>query len=139
MTYEQKGTAVYLVVVLVTYGVYLALVLGQLASTPVAEIDYVAPLLWTIGASIVSAIVLRILVEIVRPSESQREDARDRDIRRTADRLGMWPLIAGALGALVLAMLRVDPFWIANALYFGFAAQAVLTSVIALTLYRRGI
>lgn len=139
MTYEQKGTAVYLVVVLVTYGVYLALVLGQLASTPVAEIDYVAPLLWTIGASIVSAIVLRILVEIVRPSESQREDARDRDIRRTADRLGMWPLVAGSLGALVLAMLRVDPFWIANALYLGFAAQAVLTSVIALTLYRRGI
>lgn len=139
MTYEQKGTAVYLVVVLVTYGIYLGLVLGQLGTTPVAEIDYVGPLIWTIGASIVSAIVLRILVEIVRPSESQREDARDRDIRRTADRLGMWPLVAGALGALVLAILQAPHFWIANAIYLAFAAQAVLTSVIALTLYRRGI
>ncbi len=139
MTYEQKGTAVYLVVVLATYGVYLALVLGQFATTPVTEIDYVGPLLWTIGASIVAAIVLRILVEIVRPSESQREDARDRDIRRTADRLGAWPLIAGALGALVLAMLQAPHFWIANAIYLGFALQAVVTSVIALSLYRRGI
>lgn len=138
MTYEQKGTAVYLAVVLVTYGIYLGLVLGQFAHTPVAEIDYVGPLLWTIGASIVSAIVLRILVEIVRPSESQREDARDRDIRRTAARLGGWPLIAGAIGALVLAILLAPHFWIANAIYLGFAAQAVLTSLIALTLYRRG-
>ena len=138
MTYEQKGTAVYLAVVLVTYGIYLGLVLSQLATTPVAEIDYVGPLLWTIGASIVSAIVLRIIVEIVRPSESQREDARDRDIRRTADRLGMWPLVAGALGALVLAIVQAPHFWIANAIYLGFAAQAVLTSLIALTLYRRG-
>lgn len=139
MTYEQKGTAVYLLVVLVTYGVYLALILPAVATTPVAEIGYVAPLLWTIGASIVSAIVLRILVEIVRPSELQRDDIRDRDIRRAAARLGYWPLVAGGIVALLLAILRLDPFWIANVIYLAFVAQAVLTSIIALTLYRRGL
>lgn len=138
MTYEEKGVWVYLVVVLATYGVYLGIVLSQLGTTPVAEIDYVAPLLWTIGASIASAIVLRIIVEIFAPSDKQKADARDRDIDRTGERLGSWPLIAGALGALVLAIVQAEYFWIANALYLGFAAAAVLASVIKISLYRRG-
>lgn len=138
MTYEEKGVWVYLVVVLATYGVYLGIVLSQLGTTPVAEIDYVAPLLWTIGASIASAIVLRIIVEIFAPSGKQKADARDRDIDRTGERLGNWPLIAGALGALVLAIVQAEYFWIANALYLGFAAAAVLASVIKISLYRRG-
>lgn len=139
MTYEERGTWVYLVVVLGTYGVYLGIVLGQLGTTPVADIDYVGPLLWSIGISIASSIVLRILVEMVTPRANQRTDDRDRDISHTSERLGTWPLIAGALGALVLAILRVDYFWIANALYLGFAAQAVVTSIIRIGLYRRGL
>lgn len=138
MTYEEKGVWVYLVVVLATYGAYLGIVLGQLGTTPVAEIDYVGPLLWTIGASIVAAIVLRIIVEIVLPSGKQKADARDKDIDRTGERLGNWPLIAGALGALVLAITQAPYFWIANALYLGFAASAVIASIIKITLYRRG-
>lgn len=138
MTYQERGTWVYLVVVLATYGIYLGIVLSQLGTTPLAEIDYVGPLLWTIGASIASAIVLRIIVEMFTPKASQRTDDRDRDIDRAGERLGSWPLIAGALGALVLAILRVDHFWIANALYLGFALQAVVTSIIKIALYRRG-
>ena len=139
MTYEEKGIWVYLTVTLGTYGVYLAIVLGQLATVPVAEIDYVPPLLWTIGASIVAAIVLRIIVEIVSASETYKADARDRDIKRTGDRLGGWPIIAGAVGALLLALVQADYFWIANAIYLGFAASAVLSSIITVALYRRGL
>lgn len=138
MTYEEKGVWVYIVVVLATYGVYLGIVLSQLASTPIGEIDYVSPLLWTIGASIVAAIILRIIVEIVRPSESQRSDARDREINGTGERIGRWALIGGALGALVLTILGADHFWIANAIYLGFVASAVLASLIKVRLYRRG-
>ncbi|MDH6182209.1 putative membrane protein [Microbacteriaceae bacterium SG_E_30_P1] len=139
MTYEEKGVWVYLVVTLGAYGTYLAIVLGQLAATPVAEIDYVPALLWTIGASIAAAIVLRIVVEMFGPSESQKADARDRDLKRTGDRLGGWPIIAGALGALVLAIVQAEYFWIANSIYLGFAASAVLSSVITIVLYRRGL
>lgn len=138
MTYEQRGTWVYLLVVLGTYGVYLGIVLSQLGTTAAGDIDYVGPLLWSIGISIGAAIVLRILVELLTPKASQRTDDRDRDIARTSERLGVWPLVAGALGALILAILRADHFWIANAIYLGFAAQAVLTSIIRLALYRRG-
>ena len=139
MTYEEKGVWVYLAVTLGAYGVYLAIVLGQLGAVPIAEIEYVPALLWTIGASIVGAIVLRILVEIVGPSDGYTADARDRDLKRTGDRLGAWPLIAGALGAMVLAIVQAEYFWISNAIYLGFVASAVLSSVITLVLYRRGI
>jgi len=139
MTYEEKGVWVYLVVTLGAYGTYLAIVLGQLATVPVADITYVPALLWTIGASIVGAIVLRILVEILGPSDGYKADARDRDVKRAGDRLGFWPVIAGAVGALVLALLQAEYFWIANAIYLGFAASAVLSSIITIVLYRRGL
>ena len=138
MTYEEKGVWVYIVVVAATYGVYLGIVLSQLGTAPVSAIDYVAPLLWTIGASIAAAIVLRIIVEIVTPSEGRRVDTRDREIDNTGERIGRWALIAGALGALVLAITQAEHFWIANAIYLGFAASALLASFVKLRLYRRG-
>ena len=138
MTYEEKGVWVYLVVALGAYGTYLAIVLGQIATVRIADIDYTPALLWTIGASIAGAIVLRIAVEVVGPSDNQSADARDRDVKRAGDRIGFWPIIAGALGALVLAVLQAEYFWIANAIYLGFVASAVLSSIITLVLYRRG-
>jgi len=139
MTYEEKGIWVYLVVAVGAYGTYLAIVLGQVTTVPIAGIDYVPALLWSIGASIVGAIVLRILVEILGPSDSYAADARDRDVKRAGDRLGFWPIIAGALGALALSVVQAEYFWISNAIYLGFVASAVLSSVITLVLYRRGI
>lgn len=139
MTYEEKGTWVYVVAVLATYGAYAAIVLGRLGSAPVAEVDYTAPLLWSIGASVLAAIALRIGVELVRPSESHEADPRDREIDRAGEHVGRWPLIAGAVVALALALTQAEYFWIANALYLGFAASAVLASAVKISLYRRGL
>jgi hypothetical protein len=139
MTYEEKGIWVYLGVVLATYGAYAAIVLSRLGTAPVAEVDYAAPLLWSIGASILSAIVLRVGLEIVRPSESHDADPRDREIDRAGELVGRWPLIAGAVVALALALAQADYFWIANALYLGFVASAVLASVVKILSYRRGL
>ena len=59
MTYEEKGTWVYLVASAAAYGVYLAIIVGRLVSTPVADVPYVAVLLWTTGSSILASIVGR--------------------------------------------------------------------------------
>ena len=140
MSYEEKGTWVYLVVAVVGYTVYLSLVLPQLVSgVPVGDVDYVPVMLWTIGGAIVVTIVLRILVEIVFPSESTKGDVRDRDIDRLGTRVGSSFVVIGALGALVLSMLEAEWFWIANVIYLCFVLSALLESVTRLVAYRRGV
>lgn len=138
MSYEEKGTWQYLLISIAGYVVYLALVLPHLASTPVGELEYVSPMLWSIVGAIVVAIVLRIVVEIVWPSDEHRGDQRDRDIARAGDRVGYAFLVAGAIGALLLAWLEVDWFWIANAIYLGFVVMAVASASVKLVAYRRG-
>ena len=94
MSYEEKGTWVYLVTSAGAYAVYLAIILGRVAGTPVADVSYAAVLLWTAGASIVASIIGRTLVETVSPSDSRRGDVRDRDVSRFgeyASRWFLWP------------------------------------------------
>lgn len=138
MSYEEKGTWVYLTVSVLVYGAYLVIVLDRLAGGEAATIPYVSTLLWAIGASIVASIVGRIVFEIAKPSDSHAGDARDREIDRFGEHIGYWALVAGALGALVMALAEVDYFWIANTIYLGFVASAVISSVSKLVAYRRG-
>lgn len=139
MSYEEKGTWVYLVTSAGAYAVYLAIVIGRVVSTPVAQVSYVPVLLWTIGASIAASIVGRVLVETARPSDSRRADVRDREIYRFGEYVSRWFLVAGAAAALVMAMVKWDYFWIANVIYLGFVLWAIVGSVIKLVAYRRGL
>ena len=139
MSYEEKGTWVYLVASAGAYLVYLAIILGRLLSTPVAEVSYVPVLLWTTGASIAASIAGRVLVETARPSDSRRSDVRDREIYRFGEYASRWFLVAGAAAALVMAMAKADYFWIANVIYLGFVLWAVAGSVLKLVAYRRGL
>ena len=136
MSYEEKGVWVYLVSGALAYGLYVVLLLGQ--GVALVETDYVVPLLVSIGISIGLAIVGRIVLEIAKPSDNYRRDERDREIDRFGDRRGQWFLVAGALGALVLALVDADTFWIANAIYLGFWLWAAVGSVLKLVAYRRG-
>ena len=139
MSYEEKGTWVYLVTSAVAYAVYLAIILGRLRNVPVAEVQYVPVLLWTTGASIVASIVGRVVVETASPSDSRRGDVRDRDVSRFGEYASRWFLVAGAAAALVMAMAKVDYFWIANVIYLGFVLWAVAGSALKLVAYRRGL
>ena len=138
MSYEEKGTWVYLVTSAGAYAVYLAIIVGRLASTPAAEVPYVSVLLWTTGTSIVASIVGRVVIETASPSDSKRADVRDRDISRSGEYASRWFLVAGAAAALVMAMAKVDYFWIANVIYLGFVLWAVAGSALKLIAYRRG-
>jgi hypothetical protein len=139
VSYEEKGTWVYLVTSAGAYAVYLAIILGRLRSVPVAEVPYVPVLLWTTGASIVASIVGRVVVETASPSDSRRGDVRDRDVSRFGEYASRWFLVAGAAAALVMAMVKVDYFWIANVIYLGFVLWAVAGSALKLVAYRRGL
>lgn len=139
MSYEEKGVWAYLVASAGAYLVYLAIVGDRLARTPVAQVPYVAVLLWTIGASVVASTVVRTLIETARPSESRKSDVRDKEIYRFGEYASRWFIVAGAGAALILAMVKVDYFWIANVIYLGFMLWAVAGSVLRLLAYRRGL
>jgi len=131
VSYEEKGTWVYLVTSAGAYAVYLVIVVGRVV--------HVSVLLWTAGASIVANMVGRVAVETARPSDSRRADVRDREIYRFGEYASRWFLVAGAAAAPFMAMARWDYFWIANAIYLGFALWAIAGSVLKLLAYRRGL
>ena len=138
-SYEEKGTWIYLAVAIAGYSFYLSRILPEfLAGTPVDEIDYVPVMLWTIGGAIVASIIARIIIEIIVPSESYKSDVRDKEIDRLGERVGSVFIVIGALGALVLAFVDADTFWIANVIYVCFVLSAILSSVTKLIVYRRG-
>jgi hypothetical protein len=139
MSYEEKRTWVYLVASAAAYGVYLAIVLGRVLRTPVAEVPYVSALLWATGASMVASIVGRTLVETAAPSDSHRSDVRDKEIYRFGEYVSRWFVIAGAAAAFGMAIAKWDYFWIANVIYLGFVLWAVVGSVVKLIAYRRGL
>jgi hypothetical protein len=139
MSYEEKGSWVYLVTSAGAYAVYLVIVLRRLASTPVAEVPYAWVLLWTTVAAVVASTLGRTLVETARPSDSRRADVRDKEISRFGEYVSRWFIVAGAAAGFFMALARWDYFWIANVIYLGFVLWAVVGSAIKLVAYRRGL
>jgi hypothetical protein len=71
-------------------------------------------------------------------SDTTIKDQRDRDIYRLGEYTGQSFVVIGGLAGLILAMLRVDTFWIANAIYLCFVLSALLGSMAKIGLYRFG-
>ncbi len=138
MAHEEKQAWIMAVVTVVTYAVYVTVILGRAGSTPLADVPYAATLLWSIGAAIVAAIVLSIVVAIAAPKEAGKKDQRDREITRFGDHVGNSFVVIGSMSALVMSLLELDHFWIANVVYLTFALSAVLGSVAKIVAYRWG-
>jgi hypothetical protein len=99
-------------------------------------VPYAAALLWTIGGAIATTIVADIVSAIISPKQSRVKDVRDKEIGRLGDRVGQAFVIIGATAALFMAMAGWHRFWIANVIYLGFAASAVLGSLTKVLVYR---
>lgn len=139
MTLEEKRAWITLVVSVVAYATYLAIILGMMSDTPVQDVPYVSALLWTVGVSIVATIAIGILVAIPGGiKESIRKDQRDREIGRFGEYVGQSFVAIGCMAALIMAMLELDHFWIANAIYLCFTLSAILGSVAKIASYRFG-
>lgn len=139
MNYEERVAWVGLVVSIASFAVYLGVLLTRATVTPMPETPYVDAMLWTIGASIVVMIIVSIIVGIITHKDGHETDIRDKQIKARAEFTSRGFLIAGALAALIFALLELDPFWIANVLYLGFFLSALLETVTKIGLYRVGV
>ncbi|MDH2427727.1 hypothetical protein [Sphaerisporangium sp. TRM90804] len=138
MAPEEKRAWILGVVAIVAYAVYVAVVLGRAGDTPLAEVPYQAPLLWSVGGAIAVSIVLNMALGIASPRDAGRKDERDREIHRFGGFIGQSFVVIGGVAALVMAMARLPHFWIANAMYLGFVLSAILQSIAKVAAYRRG-
>ncbi|MBB2913004.1 hypothetical protein FHS43_004299 [Streptosporangium becharense] len=138
MPFEEKLAWIMAGVSTAAYATYLTLLLVRAGSTPLAEVPYVPAMLWTIGAAILAGIVLRVVAAAMAPQDAGQRDQRDREINRFGEHAGQSFVVVGGVVACVLAMARVDQFWIANVLYLAFVLSAILGSVAKIVAYRRG-
>jgi hypothetical protein len=138
MSFEEKSAWVMGVVAVGSYAVYLAVVLSLSGTMPLVDVPYVAPLLWTVGGSIVASIALHAFLGMLSPKEAGRKDQRDREIYRFGEYIGQSFVVIGGVAALLLAMAEADHFWIANVIYLTFVLSAVLGSVAKIVAYRQG-
>jgi hypothetical protein len=133
---EERFTWVEGVIAVGGYIVYLVVLLGRstgdLAATP-----YVDLMLWTIGGAIVAGILGGILVSAT--TRKHNKDARDREIYKRGEAVGMSLVVVGGIGAMILAWLEVDHFWIANAIYLAFVLSGILSFIAKSVMYRRGL
>ncbi|MFF1574211.1 hypothetical protein ACFVWR_15825 [Leifsonia sp. NPDC058292] len=138
MPYQEKNAWAFLVIAVVAYAVYVAVVLSRAAGAPLVEVDYAPALLWTVGGAIVAGILAGIIVSIGSPKPAERTDRRDKQIAWFGERVGQSFLVIGGVVALLLALVEADYFWIANVVYLAFVLSAVVGSVAKLVAYRVG-
>lgn len=143
MVYEERNIWASLVVSVIGVTVYVVLVLQAAGGGPLADVDWVPLMLWTMGASIVVTIIVSIVWAMFAgardPDGVGQSDQRDRDIARRGTRVGYGFLVAGGLGVLVLCAFEADWFWIANTMFLGFAAASIVGGVVSVVAYRRGL
>ena len=137
MTLLEKRAWTMLVTAAVAYLAYVVVVLRR-ADGDLAAVAYAAPMLWSIGLAIAVNIAVEIVWSAV-PGASRESDVRDREIGWFGDRVGQAFVVIGAVAAMGLAMAERRPFWIANAVYLGFALSAVVGSLAKVVAYRRGL
>lgn len=149
MSFEEKVTWVSAVVTVVVAGAYAWVVGGRLGRTPAAEVPYVGPLLVAVGAMIVLTIVGAVAVAIgsaiaaeIRGGRASgdldRRDERDASIDAKGDRVAYYVTSALMIGVLALALLEVDHFWIANAMFMAFVVAGLIGTGVKLVSYRCG-
>lgn len=149
MSFEEKVTwvsAMVTVLVASAYGRFIAARLGEVA---VADIAYQRPILWATGAMIVLTIVGTIAMAIGTAISAEitgegsardidRKDERDVRIHQRGELAGYYTSSALLVGVLVLTMLELPHFWIANALFGAFVVGGLASATVKLIAYRRG-
>jgi hypothetical protein len=138
MSYQERSAWASGVIAVLGYAAYLAVVLTRAAGGPLTAVPYAGPLLVSVGAAVVAGIVTGVVLGALAGAERGVRDEREREIERLGTRVGQAFLVLGGVAGLALALAEADRFWIANALYLGFVASAVLSAVARVAASRSG-
>ncbi len=135
MAFLEKSNWVVIFVGVPTLLVYVAVIVPQVLSKPVAEVSWVQPMIVAIVAFVVANVLGNVVAAASNPREADKKDQRDTEIDHLGERIGNWLLVAGSIVALVLAMAMAEQFWIANAIFLGGIVGALLSSATKIAAY----
>ncbi len=138
MSFKEKSAWIMLVISSAAYFVYLSTIFSRAGAVPLAEVSYVSTLLWTIGLVILASIWFHMMVAMHNPKEANQADERDKEIHRHGEYVGQWVVVAGAMAAMLMSLVEMEHFWIANIVYLAFVISSVVGSAIKIVAYRRG-
>jgi hypothetical protein len=135
MAFPEKSNWVVLVIAVPTLLIYAAVIVPQVLSRPMPEVEWVPPIVVSIVGFIVANVVGNIVAAVSNPADADKHDVRDAEIDRYGEWVGNWAIAIGATAALILAITMADHFWIANAIFLGFMAGAIVSAIAKIAAY----
>ncbi len=140
MVFKEKSTLAMTVILILVFGWYFAIVVGDVARSPGLDIAWVGLMVPVVVTLVILAAVAHAVIAISAPSQAGREDERDRSFERRGAQIGGYFLATGIVGGLGLAMVDAPTFWIAQALLAALVLGEVAKGVTVIALYhRRGV
>ncbi|GAA3453077.1 hypothetical protein GCM10018962_49100 [Dactylosporangium matsuzakiense] len=136
MSYQEKRAWIYAVVAVVVPAAYAIVLLARAPAGGVAAGEYGRALMIAVSASI----VLNGVAGAFAAGSGRKEpvDERDRAIGQRGEYVGFYVMSGAAIVPLALAVREAPYFWIANSLYLSFTLAAVVSAVVKIVAYRRG-
>ncbi len=147
MTVSERSVWVQLLVMPLVAIAYFSVVLSRAAHTPVEHVSWVVPMIWSMSvvvagiiAGTIASAIGSAIAAAARGDEPDLEegDARDKEIERLGNRKGQFFTGIGTFAVIILCMVRVDPFWIANTMFLAGILAGVHGGIAKLIAYRRG-
>lgn len=138
MPFEEKSVIATTIAMAIAYGLYFTVVTRWALTTPAPDITYQPLMVLTVVLLVVMLVVGQVAIAVSKPAEAGERDERDQLIDLRGGNLGGYVLAVGVFLALVLAMVRVDQFYIANVLLLWWVLAELTSGVAKIVLYRRG-
>lgn len=126
-------------ILLTTYAWYLASVLGRAAGGSLASVRYQDSAVVAAVGVVALAAFAHVMFAALGRGRTTGTDVTARSVKRYARSTGGVVITASAVLAMALAMLEVEPFWIANLLLAGLVLAELASAASEILVYRRSV
>ena len=135
-SFEEKSVWIQLIALTVVMMGYFTIAVNMWSDGYTDISSYTAPFLWAIFITILLNIIGHIIV--ASRSKPEKKDERDRLIECRAKTISTHILEVGALAALIMLGIGMNPLWPGHILLLALFVEEIVRNSLSLVFYRRG-